>query len=190
MDNTPVSLLRRLKECGDEQLRERSWERFVSLFTPLLYCWATRLGAQDADAADLVQDTFLVLHRKLPEFNYDPSRSFRAWLRTILTNRWREKQRRPQAMAGHAALLDQLPSPDAAAELTEAEYQQHLVHRAMQLLQSEFPEATWRAFWETAVLGRPALEVARGCGLAVEAVYQINRRVRRRLRQELEGLMD
>ena len=32
--------------------------------------------------------------RKLPEFAYDEKQSFRGWLRTILMNRWRNRQRR------------------------------------------------------------------------------------------------
>ena len=43
-------------------------------------CFTTgvrRAGLQDADAADLVQDVVVVLFQKLPEFTYDPLRSFR-----------------------------------------------------------------------------------------------------------------
>ena len=57
-----------------EQLRHPSqpdaWERFVSLYTPLIFYWALRKGLQGHDAADLVQDVFLVLVRRLPSFYY------------------------------------------------------------------------------------------------------------------------
>jgi RNA polymerase sigma-70 factor (ECF subfamily) len=61
----------------------------VRLYTPLLYYWPQRLGLQDSDTADLVQDVLLVLMRKLPEFEYHPSRRFRGWLRTVRLNKWR-----------------------------------------------------------------------------------------------------
>ena len=46
---------------------------------------------QEQDAADLVQDVLIVLMRKLPEFHYQPGKSFRGWLRTVLMNKWRDR---------------------------------------------------------------------------------------------------
>src|SRR5262249_21907897 len=83
---TPVSLLHRLRQ-GAAPL---DWQRFVQLYTPLLFRLARGAGAQDADAADLVQEVLTLLWRKLPTFDYDGSRSFRGWLRTVLLNKWRD----------------------------------------------------------------------------------------------------
>ena len=90
MDSTPVSLLERLRRPAEQA----AWERFVRLYTPLLCQWARRLGLRGADAADLVQDVFVVLVQKLPEFRYDPRRRFRGWLWTVTLNKWRERRRR------------------------------------------------------------------------------------------------
>src|SRR5262245_13646905 len=88
---TPVSLLERLRrQPGDAE----TWARFASLYTPLLYHRARRLGLQPADAENLVQDVFTVLIRRLPEFRYDPQRSFHRWLSTVLHNRWRDQLKR------------------------------------------------------------------------------------------------
>jgi len=89
MHSTHVSLLERLRqpEAAD------AWERFVQLYTPLLLHWARKLGLPDHDAADLVQDVLLVLVRKLPEFQYQPGRTFRGWMRTVLINKWRDRPR-------------------------------------------------------------------------------------------------
>jgi WD40 repeat protein len=69
-------LLERLRQ----PLPDDAWARFVRLYTPLLYYWARRLGCQDSDAADLVQDVFAALTEKLPHFVYDEHRSFRRWV--------------------------------------------------------------------------------------------------------------
>src|SRR4051812_5915230 len=79
MNTTPVSILERLGQPEND----RAWEQFVQIYTPLLYSWARHLGLQSHDAAELVQDVFLVLIQKLPEFQYDPAKSFRGWLRTV-----------------------------------------------------------------------------------------------------------
>jgi RNA polymerase sigma-70 factor (ECF subfamily) len=133
---------------------------------------------------------FCVLVRKLPSFQYDPSKSFRSWLRTVLQNTWRNRRR--QKIAEPRDDLDLLPpqKSDEVAELEEAEYRQHLVARAAELMQAEFEPSTWQACWQFVVVGRPAAEVATELGLTVNAVYLAKSRVLARLRRELEGLLD
>jgi RNA polymerase sigma-70 factor (ECF subfamily) len=107
-------------------------------------------------------------------------------------NKWREAGRththlRPPA--DQSGFAD--PSgPDPAAAFAEAEFQQHLVMRALQLMQSEFQPVTWKACWEHVVCDRPAAEVANELGITVNAVYLAKSRVLRKLRQELQGLLD
>jgi RNA polymerase sigma-70 factor (ECF subfamily) len=188
MHTTPVSLLERVRRPGEQQ----AWARFVDMYTPLLYYWACRAGMQQADAADLVQDVFAVLVAKLPEFVYDRNKSFRGWLRTILYNKWRDRRRRQAvdktAVQGEPA-LDQAIAVESEA-FWETEYRQQLVGRALELMQSEFQTATWRACWEVVVCGRPAAAVAAELGISVDSVYAAKSRVLRRLRKELEGLLD
>src|SRR5207244_2522517 len=45
--STPASLLHRLGRSPES----RDWERFVELYTPLLFAWTGRLGLSDHDAA-------------------------------------------------------------------------------------------------------------------------------------------
>jgi RNA polymerase sigma-70 factor (ECF subfamily) len=186
MEQTPSSLLQRLRRPGDSA----AWDRFVELYTPLLYYWARRVGLRTEDAADLVQDVFVLLVHKLPEFEYDRRKSFRAWLRTVTLNKFREgRRRRPPAAEGNGA-LDHLAGPDTAEALWEDEYRQHLAEHALKLMQADFQPATWKACWEYVVNGRPAAEVAAELGLSVGAVHAARFRILTRLRQELQGLLD
>jgi RNA polymerase sigma-70 factor, ECF subfamily len=164
---------------------------FVDLYTPLLYSWARRLGLQPPDASDLVQDVFLILVRKLPEFHYDPQKSFRAWLRTVFMNRWRDLRRRPDAASPQAAEADMagLAGPDTTREREEAEHREYLVRRALELMRREFQPNTWMACWEQVVNGRPGAEVARELGMSVNAVYLARSRVLRRVREYLEEFL-
>ena len=97
-------------------------------------------------------------------------------------------------VVGHRSALDaaarQLAEPDGLDAFTEADYQKHLVGRALQVMQAEFQLATWKACWEHVALGRPAQAVAAELGISVNAVYLATSRVLRRLRQELRGLLD
>jgi RNA polymerase sigma-70 factor (ECF subfamily) len=184
MHTTPVSLLDQLRRPEASQ----AWERFVRLYTPLLWHWARRIGLQDQDAADLVQDVLVQLVRKLPAFRYEPGRSFRGWMRMVLLNKWRDRPRRP-AMAELETAIDVVEPSDGDA-LEEREYRLYVVGRALKLMADHFEPATWRAYRETVMHGRPAAEVAAELGMTLNALYLAKSRVLARLRQELNGLLD
>jgi RNA polymerase sigma-70 factor (ECF subfamily) len=185
---TSASLLERLRDPREQT----AWKHFVQLYTPLLFRWARGAGLQPQDAEDLVQDIFTTLVERLPGFRYDEHKSFRAWLRTVTLNKWRDrhKARVPAAHDQQAGVLAAQAGPDPAELRAEAEYRGELARRALELMQKDFQPTTWKACWETIAEGRPAAEVAAELGLTVSAVYCANCRVLGRLRQELAGLLD
>lgn len=185
--STSASLLQRVRQTTDRE----AWERFVQLYTPLLFWWLRRAGLQQEDAADLVQDVLTDLVRKLPSFEYKLNGSFRGWLRMVVLNKWRDRRKRRASLevTAGSALLDQA-EPDPLPELTEAEYRQQLVSRALKIMQSDFEPTTWRACWELIEGERPAAEIAAELGLTAGAVYAAKFRILARLRQELAGLIE
>lgn len=180
MVSTSASLLERLRQPEAD-----AWTRFVELYTPLLHRWACRIGLQDADADDLVQDVFAILLKKLPEFEYDAGRSFRGWLHTVLIHRWRNWPRRGAGLPNTDP-----PDSDPAEEMDRQEYQSYVIGRALKIMQTDFEPATWKACWESVVNGRAATEVANELEMTVAAVYIARSRVLRRLREELRGMLD
>jgi RNA polymerase sigma-70 factor (ECF subfamily) len=186
MNTTPVSILEKLRLPDDD----RAWEQFVQIYTPLLYYWTRQLGLQSHDAAELVQEVFLVLVEKLPEFQYDPAKSFRGWLRTILANKWKNRIR-----ARGKLPMDQEASPSDVAvqpctpEFEADEYRQYLVNRALELLRAEFPEVTWKICWEVIVGGKTPAQAAQEFHVTVNTVYLAKSRGLRRLREMLAGLL-
>lgn len=185
MPNTPVSLLMRVQREG----RAEDWSRLVDLCSPLLYAWAQRRGLAENDAADLVQEVFAILVRKLPAFEYDPRKTFRGWLRTVARNKWCEMQRRRSETPADADELNRSLADDPDP-YWEVEFREHLVARALEIMRSQFQPVTWQACCEHVVSGRTAAEVARELGISEGAVYVAKSRVLRRLRQELDGLLD
>lgn len=183
---TPASLLERLRRPEEEL----AWERFVALYTPLLFYWARRSGCRESEATDMVQEVLALLVRKLPDFSYDRNKTFRGWLRTVARNCWSNLQRRASLpMAAGTPDPAELPAADDDP-FWEVEYRERLVSRALDLMRADFQPATWQACWQTVVEDRPAAEVAQELGISVGAVYMAKSRVLSRLRQELEGLID
>lgn len=182
--STSVSLLARLRRVDDVA----AWERFVLIYTPLLFHWAKRTGLTDAQAEDLVQDIFVILIQRMPTFDYDPTQSFHRWLRTVVMNRWRDRAA-AEAVRRAAPLKDEPVEPDGLDTFIEEEYRGALARRALEVMRRDFTESTWRACWEMVVEGRSAAEVAADLGITEGAAHAARCRVLRRLRQELAGLL-
>jgi RNA polymerase sigma-70 factor, ECF subfamily len=185
---TPSSLLERLRQPFEPD----AWARFVALYTPLIYSWGRRVGLQEQDVADLVQDVFVTLLQVLPTFTYDRRQSFRRWLWTVTINKWRKDRKQPDRRMVHGQ--KGIPEPVAAADdleaIWEAEYQQHLTNQALRLMRTDFEETTWKACWELVAANRPAAVVAGELGMTVGAVYAAKFRVLKRLRRDLQGLLE
>jgi RNA polymerase sigma-70 factor (ECF subfamily) len=182
MDSTSDSLLDRLRRPGDAI----AWERFVALYTPLLFQWLRRSGLNDDDAADLVQDVLAKLVVEMPRFDYDPSKSFHGWLRTVAMNCRRDLIKRKSPLPGNN--IENAFAPDPLESFIEREYRQQLAVQAMRILKSDFKQQTWQAVWDLVVENKKATDVARLAGMTIEAVYAAKCRVLARLRRELQGL--
>jgi RNA polymerase sigma-70 factor (ECF subfamily) len=187
--STSTSLLQRLRA------REpAAWERLCQLYGPLVYRWSRASGLQDTDAADVVQEVFRSVAGCLDRFHHEgPTDSFRGWLWGITKHKLRDHFR---AQAGNPAgaggtdaheQLMQVPEapPDSTSESMKPDAV--LVHRALALIQLEFEERTWKAFWRSAVDGQAAAAIAKELGMTTRAVRQAKYRVLHRLRVELGG---
>ncbi|MEZ6059512.1 MAG: sigma-70 family RNA polymerase sigma factor [Planctomycetaceae bacterium] len=193
MDDTPKSLLERLRERPDDG----SWSRLVSLYTPFLQRVVTSQGVPAQDCDDLLQDVFSVLSAELSRFDHNGNRgAFRLWLRTILTNRVRRYFRsslRTKTQFGTTDSTDitQIRDPeDDLVRMWDEEYNQWVTCRLIELIEPEFSISTWRAFHRQVLDGARAKQTADELGLTVNAVLIAKSRVLRRLRQEMEGLTD
>ena len=189
MLQTRASLLLRIRNPHDE----RAWSEFVRLYAPLIHAYGMKHGLQDADAADLAQDTLRNVLRAIPEFVYDPGRgSFRGWLCTIARNEIRRfAHRRAKQTDGTGdsnvrAILDEQPDREPHPAEWDHEYRLNLFRWAAERVRAEFRASTWQAFWRTAVGGADAAAVAAELGLTVGAVYIARSRVTARIRQEIQ----
>ncbi|MEZ6114810.1 MAG: sigma-70 family RNA polymerase sigma factor [Pirellulaceae bacterium] len=197
VQHTSLSLLARLR-AGDQQ----GWQRLVRLYGPLIYSWCRRAGLQQEDASDAVQDVFSSISTNLEKFRRDqPGDSFRKWLKTVTMNRARDILRRDagraKATGGTTAQFQiaSQPAPDATDVVDESDAERtqeldHLLRQATEMVRTDFEPATWQAFWQTSVEGRETADVAADLGLSANAVRIAKSRVRARLREELDGLLD
>jgi len=192
--STSISLLESVK-ADDVQ----AWERLVKLYGPSVYRWCRQSGLQSEDAKDVFQEVFGAVALHIADFRREnPGDSFRSWLCTIARNKvrdfFRRRAHRPQAEGGTGAYkrLQQIAEnlPRDGEFPAETDDRTRLVHQAAQLVQAEFENPTWTMFWRAAVRDEKPADVAADFGVSVSAVYQAKSRILRRLRQELDGLID
>ena len=150
LDETPVTLLQRLRGQADP----KAWQRLVELYTPLLQIWLRRHLVQDADSDDLVQEVLAVLIREVPQFQHNGQRgAFRTWLRALLVNRlrvfWRKRALTPDATgdSGFLLRLSELEDPHSPlSDQWNEEHDRQVVRRCLQMVASDFEATTWQAF--------------------------------------------
>lgn len=187
---TRLSLLIRLTQPGPSE--ERAWQEFVDQYAPVIFRWCQRHGLQDTDAEDVTQQVMLKLATHLPTFSYDPTKSFRAWLRTTTYHAWvdfvADQGHRGSGDTGVWQVLASVESRDELLKRIEEEFDLELVEIAVARVREGVEPATWDAFRMTAIDGLPAAQVARALGKQVATVYVARQNVQRMLRAELAAL--
>ena len=171
-----------------------AWRELVDLYGPLIDNWCRQAGVAEAARADIGQEVFLAVYRGIASFDPGhPRATFRGWLWTITRNavlQWRRRNE-PAGTGGSTALarLSEIPDPwgegESDAPPADSNDTANLISRALDQIRPEVEDHTWNAFWNTAVLGQSATEVALELGMTSMAVRQAKSRVLRRLRKQL-----
>ena len=184
---TSHSLIARVKDLGDGA----AWTEFLGIYQPVVFRMARRRGLQDADAQDVMQQVFLSISKSIEGWTPgDLQPPFRAWLTTISRNAiTKALTRRPRdAATGSTSIVELLgaqPDPQETTAEILAEARKELIRWATEQIRSEFSEATWNAFWRTAIEGVPIAEVAKSTGRSAGAVYVARYRVIARLKEKV-----
>jgi RNA polymerase sigma-70 factor (ECF subfamily) len=191
LPTTRVTLLTQLRQDPSDQA---GWDEFVERYGRHIYRWCRQWKLQDADAEDVTQDILLKLTRALRAFAYDPSRSFRGWLKTVAHHAWRDfvdSRRHAQRAAGDSqveAMMLTLEAREDLAQKLEEAFDLELLEAAKVRVRMRVAPHTWEAFRLLTLEGLPVAEVAGRVHLQVAMVYVAKSKVQKMLREEVEKL--
>jgi RNA polymerase sigma-70 factor (ECF subfamily) len=190
-DSTNPSLLYQLrKKPGDPA----AWQAFVEQYGPKLLVWCQQWGLQDSDARDVTQDVLVKLVRRLAHFEYDPKQSFRAWLKTVARNAWKDlitDRARAIQGSGDTAQLDRLGTVEAREDLIERlseEFDRELFERAVARVRRRVEPHVWSAFHLLAVERWDSASAAQHLDMKVTTLLKARRRVQQMLQEEVNRL--
>jgi RNA polymerase sigma-70 factor (ECF subfamily) len=191
LPTTRVTLLAQLRQ---EPFDQAGWDEFVERYGRHIYRWCRQWNLQDADAEDVTQDILVKLVQKLRAFTYDPSRSFRGWLKTVAHHAWRDfadSRRHAQRASGDRQVRDLLYTIQAREDLTqklEEAFDLEILEMAKVRVRLRVAPHTWEAFRLMALEGLPVDEVAARAHLKVAMVYVAKSKVQKILLEEIGRL--
>ncbi|QEH31690.1 Sigma-70 region 2 [Aquisphaera giovannonii] len=187
---TRPSLLGDVADWADD----RAWGDFRRQYAPLVEACSRALGLAGDEAAEMQQEAWITIARRMTTFVYDPGGSFRGWLWRVA---WRQGlDFRSRRGAGRWLALDGRDemaawrAEDGAAREEEADDPAEFrrLHRMAARIQAavrrRVQPKTWEAFWLLAVLGWDMDDVVRETGLPHASAYKAKERVLAALREE------
>ena len=193
---TRESLLRRLKSWDDQE----SWGDFFNTYWRLIYGAALKAGLNEAQAQDVVQDTIIVVAKKMKDFTYDRAiDSFKGWLLYLTRKRialeYRRKERE-RVTSGSSELTDwtleanDLPDPAGfdLQSVWEQEWERNLWEAAIARVKKEVTAQQFQMFDLYTIKEKSAQEVARQLNVPVAQVYLAKHRISSLLKKELTRL--
>lgn len=189
MISTRDTLLGRLKA----EVAHEAWKEFYDLYWGAIIRYARKLGLNEVQAQDVLQETMVALMRILPEFAYDRNKGkFRNFLLTIVHRKCLAVLRRarrernshvPWEENGERETANPFGLDEAAEVEALNQWREVLLAEALKELRADatLGDQTFAVFEAYVIEKRPAPEVSAAFGLKENAVYQIKNRLLRRL---------
>jgi len=144
-----------------------------------------RLAVPEASLRDVAQDVFLVIHRRLPEF--EGRAPLRSWIYSILTRVVRQHRRSARRRdVSSAQEPDEVADAGAPSPHSRAEQSEHLA-LLVQLL-ADLDDEQRSVFVLSELEGMTAPEVAAALDVKLNTVYSRLRLARQHLREQLAAL--
>jgi RNA polymerase sigma-70 factor (ECF subfamily) len=188
---TSPTLLGRLARVPTDQ---GAWGEFAERYGRKIYGWCRHWELQEADAQDVTQDVLLKVARRMQTFVYDPSQSFRAWLKTVTHHAWRdflEGRARAGDGSGDTAVLEGLhtiPARDHLVEQLDEEFGRELLEEAMARVRLRVQPHTWEAFRLLALERLTGADVAARLNMKVATVFVARSKVQKMVQEEVRRL--
>jgi RNA polymerase sigma-70 factor (ECF subfamily) len=194
---TDSGLIRRVADWRDAS----AWWAFDATYRPIVRAWGRGMGLTGEEADELCQVVMIGVARRMGDFRYDPSRTFRGWLLALTRSRavdlarvrGRDRDRFDRRVddrdEAEPARLD--PVPPAGEDQSDGidPILRRLADQVQQAVRDRVSPESWRIFWMVRIEGTPVAEVAQAVGKTYAAAYRNQHRVAAMLRAEADRLV-
>ncbi len=194
---TRKSLLIRLKHWDDHE----SWRDFFNTYWKLIYHAATRAGLSDTEAQDVVQETVIVVAKKMETFTYDPAvDSFKGWLLYVTRKQIAMQFRRRQRARGgvesgpdggaFVSVFNQAAEPALSVldETWDEEWDRNLIDAAIANVKRIVNPKQFQIFNFYVLKEWPVREVTEALDVSATQVHLAKHRISRLIKKEVQKL--
>lgn len=191
MIDTDETLLDRVRSMDAHD----AWREFYKEYWSAILRYARKLGLDETQQQDVLQETMVALMRVLPNFTYDRRKGrFRNFLLTIVHRQSLNALGRARRERATSAPWDDATgrhAGPAASDSLEPEarlrWQESVLEAVLDELARDprLGRETLAVFRAYVIAGRPASEVAAEFGLKENAIYQIKNRLSRRVQAKV-----
>lgn len=191
-EETSLSLLELAKENEGN-----AWQILVDLYGPVIYArcrYKWKLEATEAENAG--QEVFAAIAKKLRDFDRQRTGSFRRWLRIITDNKCKDLLRKKQVTRGTGGseakekLNNVADGIDGFDDYEDSSDKAVLIRQAMKAVEGQFSARDCKIFWAIAVDDKDRGDIAQLHSITTNSVYVSYSRVRKRLREVYQDLID
>lgn len=197
---TRKSLIGRLGDWEDRS----SWDEFFRIYSQFVFRVAMKAGLSQAEANDVVQETFIRVAKNLQEGKFSHEKgSFRSWL--MNQTRWRivdqfRKRSKDIASSYSASTQDggerrtdviegfEDPEGDRLSRLWNEEWNNNLTDIALRAVKLRVSPQQFQIFSCHVIKEMSVTEVSKHLGVSATQVYLAKHRVGRLVRKEIESL--
>jgi RNA polymerase sigma factor (sigma-70 family) len=192
---TRRSLLSRVKNPEDQE----SWRVFYNTYNKMVHSVAAKAGLNYVECEEVVQETFIALSKKMPGFQYDPKKSFRAWLSHTTGFKIKDQFRRrkrdlfidpPTNTERRTSTIERIADP-ASIEVEgifESEWRERVLELAVERVKKQVTATQFQIFELYVMKKWPARKVATTLRISIGRVYLAKHRVWKLVKREVKAL--
>ncbi|MCM8534094.1 MAG: RNA polymerase sigma factor [Lentisphaeraceae bacterium] len=185
---TRNTLIQRIKSSDEKD--KSAWEEFVAYYESFIHALLAKSKFSLNEKDDLTQEILIKIWKGIPKFEYRKGEAkFRTWLARVIKNSMynyldKLKRKNPDKLELNEAIF----IPDSTSSLEdfiENEWSSHIINLAMEATSKVFSGKAMDVF-KFSLEGKAIDEIAKELGLAETSVYSLRRRVKIRLKKEIE----
>jgi RNA polymerase sigma-70 factor (ECF subfamily) len=192
LELTQSYLKARLENAAPDSMLAAAWDSFYEVYSGTVRRFVVAHGLRNVDADDCVQEVWMEVAERLPDFQHRDSRpGLRAWLYTVVRSKASDLLRRRgrQTAQSLEPLLgsSEEPAGDEAepSSRLDQEWNVALVRTLMAQLRTQVSELNYRVLLLRFIKGRSVSEVAATLQITPEQVRYRQHRTLRKIRAML-----
>lgn len=187
LTGTSTSLLQRAGQ-GDVEAAKQVF----FLYQPLVFRWCRFKGLSENDIEDVSQEVLLAVFRGIGNFQRARTGSFRRWMRQITHHKISDHYRKQgEGAVGGTDFQNRMEDVAADTETVceEATERQIILRQAAKMLQMEFSTAGWQIFYRSEIEQHDTATICQELQISPGAFRVAKSRVKKRLREVMQGLL-